>query len=191
MMKTRFPFVFLFLIVIATSSFSQQYSKVIEVPNKTSKELYSSAREWFAKTFVSANDVLQMDDLETGKLIGKGIFLLIDWTVNFNLEVIVKDGRYKYDLSNIMVTMEVDGIPLSKVDFKIYLDQKDYYRKGSDITWLKDSVIRKQNIKMNNKFVEITASMNHNILLNIEETERLIEEMFKSLEASMFKNNDW
>lgn len=190
-MKTRFLFVFLFLFVIATSSFSQQYSKVIEVPNKTSKELYSSAREWFAKTFVSANDVLQMDDLQSGKLIGKGNFLLKDWIVDFNFEVIVKEGRYKYDLSNIKVTMEVDGVPLSKVDFKTYLDQKEYYRKGSDINWLKDSVIRKQNVKMNNRFIEITASMNHKILLNIEETERMIEEMFKSLEASMFKNNDW
>ena len=44
---------------------SQSYSKVIEVPGKTADHLYSSAREWFALTFKSANNVLQMDDSES------------------------------------------------------------------------------------------------------------------------------
>lgn len=65
--------------------------------------LFSNGLTWFAYQFKSSNDVIQMKDLESGKIIGKGIFEYI----NLNGELIprhvvitltAKDGRYKYEI---------------------------------------------------------------------------------------------
>ena len=45
------------LLFLPLCSFAQQYSEVIEISNKTSDQLYSTAKEWFALTFKSSNDV--------------------------------------------------------------------------------------------------------------------------------------
>src|SRR5687768_10177439 len=50
------------------------FSEVVKIENATKDELFTRAREWFAKTFVSAQNVLQMDDRVSGKLIGKGSY---------------------------------------------------------------------------------------------------------------------
>ena len=63
----------LFILLLPVFSFAQQYSEVVEVPGKTADQLYSSAREWFAITFKSAKDVIQMEDPTNKKIIGKGL----------------------------------------------------------------------------------------------------------------------
>lgn len=62
-------FIVLFLPFISNA---QQYTEVVNANGKSSDQLYSTAREWFAESFKSANNVLQMDDPVAGKLIGKG-----------------------------------------------------------------------------------------------------------------------
>lgn len=50
------------------------YSEVIILDSTVNKsELYSRAREWFAKAFKSSKNVIQMDDKENGKIIGKAL----------------------------------------------------------------------------------------------------------------------
>lgn len=89
-------------------SVAQQYSEVIEIPNNTANQLYSSAKEWFAITFKSANNVIQLDDPIEKKIVGKGI-KEPEWVVKnisenlkvyFTLIVQFKDGRYKYDIQS-------------------------------------------------------------------------------------------
>lgn len=89
------------------------YTEVVHVDSTVTKEiLYYNAREWFAKSFKSANDVIQMDDKDAGKIIGKGSFkverlpfLVSDdignagW-INFTISVFVKPGRYKYEITD-------------------------------------------------------------------------------------------
>ena len=50
------------------------YQEVIEVSNISKDDLYTRARAWFVKGYKSANAVLQMDDRESGTIIGKGYF---------------------------------------------------------------------------------------------------------------------
>lgn len=86
-----------------------EFAEVVQADSLKKDELYSRAREWFAKTFKSADHVLQMDDREAGKLIGKG-FADLDFSTKmtvikikmyFTLTISIKDGKYRYVFSDI------------------------------------------------------------------------------------------
>ena len=86
------------------------YSEIIYLDNSSNKQdLFLRAREWFAKTFNSSNNVIQMQDKEDGILIGKGsmeVFLkALGMTsggnyFNFTISMHFKDGRYKYEITD-------------------------------------------------------------------------------------------
>ncbi|MFA9371888.1 MAG: DUF4468 domain-containing protein [Labilibaculum antarcticum] len=100
-----------FMLLCSVSAFAKEYTEVVEVPGKNADQLYSTAREWFAETFKSADDVLQMDDPVAGKLIGKGLVKVpivsgkysVATNMRFTIKVFVKDGRYKCDITNILI----------------------------------------------------------------------------------------
>jgi hypothetical protein len=76
-----------------------------EVDSVDQLELYSRAREWFARSFVSAKSVLEMDDKEAGKLIGKGFAKIPEMgkthEMYFTVSVFVKNGKYKSEFTDI------------------------------------------------------------------------------------------
>lgn len=81
------------------------YTGVVEVPGATQAQLYSRAYEWVAKNFNSAQSVIQMQDKESGKIIAKGVIKAFikkyDSGYNsFTLSLYLKDGKYKYDITN-------------------------------------------------------------------------------------------
>ena len=77
------------------------YSEIIKVDSVNSQELYLRAKIWFVHSFVSAKNVIQLDEKELGRIIGKGLFdvttSLLTKTdagyVEFTVEIQVKDGR--------------------------------------------------------------------------------------------------
>lgn len=84
--------------------------KLIDSIVGTQNDLYVKANEWMAKTFVSAKEVIQMQDKEAGKLIGKGIIetpvlnaygtnIGVDY-VHYTISIDVKEGRYRCILSD-------------------------------------------------------------------------------------------
>lgn len=81
------------------------FTEAIEIDTTNKNELYSRAREWFAHTFISANDVLQMDDKDNGKLIGKATDKMPEMGANavmhFTVSIYIKDNKYKYSFSDI------------------------------------------------------------------------------------------
>lgn len=96
-------------------SIAQEYSEIVKVPNKTANQLYTSGREWFAESFKSANNVLQMEDPISGKLIGKGsLFIMLPYnsafvtvpiklSITFTIKISVRDSTYKYDIGSIFI----------------------------------------------------------------------------------------
>src|SRR6266496_2496034 len=83
-------FVFLILSVFTFRGLSQEirfpvdtvtgeikFTEVVYVDSISKLLLYSRAREWFTKAFKSSKAVLDLDDKENGKLIGKGNFTAI------------------------------------------------------------------------------------------------------------------
>jgi hypothetical protein len=123
-------------------TFAQEYTEVVEVPGKTAGQLYSAAREWFAKSFISENNPLLMDDLISGKIIAKGSIQIsdstksVDWYPNFTIIVSFKDGRYKTEITDISITTGVSEFsPGTTKTFKEYFDKKEYYKTSGDPEW--------------------------------------------------------
>lgn len=105
---------FLLLFFLASCSSSKvtsngqpfRQTNTVEVdPATNSDELYIRARRWFVDEFKSAKDVLQVQDKQSGELIGKGTFpIALSYATSgyvfFTVSVFVKDGNYKYEFKN-------------------------------------------------------------------------------------------
>jgi len=95
-------------IPIDTTAQKISYSEVVKVDGATKDQLYTRSREWFARTFKSAKDVLQMDDRAAGKVIDKGytqgsfVMLLsaMKFDIWYTVSITGKDGRYRYEVSD-------------------------------------------------------------------------------------------
>jgi hypothetical protein len=95
----------------------EEFTSVVENPNLNKSELYSNALSWFAKTFKSSNDVIQMKDAESGKIIAKGILnsaptlmgVKGDGACWATITIICKDGKYKYEFTEIYFKYKAGG----------------------------------------------------------------------------------
>jgi len=86
------------------------YSEVVYVDSLANKEeLFSRAREWFAKAYKSSTNVIQMEDKESGKIVGKALMKVYHKTlgsnypsgyINYTISIYLKDGRYKYEVTD-------------------------------------------------------------------------------------------
>lgn len=89
-----------------------QFQEVVQVPDTPAPELYSRAQLWMAKTFVSGKDVTQLNDKENGTVLLKGNTMVhfgMGYTrIGFTLLLEIKDGRYRYTLSDFKVLSRGD-----------------------------------------------------------------------------------
>jgi Domain of unknown function (DUF4468) with TBP-like fold len=92
--------------------------QITDTLDGSKNELYVRAYEWMAKTFNSSKEVIQMQDKEAGKIIGKGILTtptgkdglgmsVGNEPVHFTISIDVRDGKYRCILSDF----SHDGIP--------------------------------------------------------------------------------
>lgn len=101
------------LVTLPVDSTNQliSYSGVIQVEGATQNDLYLRSREWFAKKLNSIRDVIQMDDREAGKVIGKvnsaGYYTILltqfPYRLTYTISITSKDGRYRYEISSIYI----------------------------------------------------------------------------------------
>jgi Domain of unknown function (DUF4468) with TBP-like fold len=96
-----------------------QYQEVVSVDSTLSKEqLYKNAKVYFMDVFTGAKDAFQYDDKKEGRIIGKGSLTVEDykrffpsvtvlrWDVNYNTEIVCRDGKYSLRIYDIVVTKE-------------------------------------------------------------------------------------
>lgn len=188
-------------------SFSQDYSEVVQVEGKNLSELYTSAREWFALTFKSANDVIQMDDPVSGKLIGKGsthvsenyisgkglmaVPIAMEWYPNFTIKVEVREGRYKCDITDITIKSTSEYLGTVETSYQSYLEMIDFYKNASDPDWLMQNPpeghkVGKSLAKATSQAYAATYKM---ILQTDENIKAIMEDLQKSMKTK--SNNDW
>lgn len=126
------------------------YSEVIKLDSTIRKaDLYSRAMEWFAKTYISSNEVIQMADREEGRIIGKAVMKVYYKSMGreypsklrYTVSIFVKQGRYKYEITDFIHETEgpceemidskkkVMGISMQR-NYNFYLSQLDEYAKG-------------------------------------------------------------
>lgn len=87
------------------------FSDVVTVENRSKDKLYDVCKFWIFKTFEHSNGTLDIEDREAGELYGKFYFkykpsvlrgggLTSEGVIWFNLRIQIKDGQYKYTISN-------------------------------------------------------------------------------------------
>jgi len=85
------------------------FNEVIQLETFKQNQLYLNSKQFFADAFKSANEVIQMDDKESGIIIGKGFvdisakMLTATFPVKmwYTIKIQSKDGRYKYEIYDI------------------------------------------------------------------------------------------
>lgn len=89
--------------------------EVVEVQGQKKDQLFESSKVWIAKSFKSANSVIQYQDQTTGTIIGKGNIQFpcegfIDCgafgkdRVNFTIQIDTKDDRARVSIYDITIT---------------------------------------------------------------------------------------
>lgn len=103
-----------------------KFNDVVYVESASKLALYSKAREWFSKNFKSAKAVLDLEDKENGKLIGKANFAVFS-TESSNENEFVKfpkmSAKKSKDLQDAMTVKKT--IEVGRIDFIIYIYVKD------------------------------------------------------------------
>ena len=84
------------------------YQGVVDVEGVAADDLYGLAKAWVAKTYRSANDVIQLDDPYAGRIIVKGNFPFSVFgapkLARHTLTIEVRDSRYRYTLTDFVVS---------------------------------------------------------------------------------------
>jgi Domain of unknown function (DUF4468) with TBP-like fold len=157
---------FLFFVGISFYSYSQDklmeilplkdgivtYSSVIPVNETPKDELYSRAKKWFASTYKSSNDVIQLDDKEKGEILGKGNFKIVYYArepiVSHTVTISVKDNRFKYVISSIAYSdKQGDKFPIEEFPKGWFGKKKLYETINSEIKALITSIEKAMNSK--------------------------------------------
>lgn len=84
------------------------FIKVVDMPNTSKDVLFGRAALWFADSYKSANNVLQLSDKDNGRLVGHANFYYstpgsykstFSGYVKYSISIFVKDNKYKVDIS--------------------------------------------------------------------------------------------
>ena len=138
-MKTLILIFVLLLSVVTTksqtfpfdsSTHKVDYQEVVHVDSLSKDELFTRSREWFALICRDSKSVIQMDDRQSGKMIGKGnskgyykmLLVEIPFRVNFTLSITCKDNRYRYEMTDFVITN--DENPTDKYSVEEILSKK-------------------------------------------------------------------
>jgi len=87
------------------------FAEVVKVQDVKKDNLYLRARNWFLKTYNVGTNVITLQDQANGELVGDAMILHSEseifnpnmcaaGKIHYTIHIWVKDGRYKYDISN-------------------------------------------------------------------------------------------
>ena len=187
----------LIVLLISTSIFSQEYSKVLTVEGVSSDRSYQLTKEWIALTYNSAQNVLQLDT--PTKLILKGKLNLptkmygmsYSWIIDHTLTIAFREDRFKMDIeigqfSNSAVPQMTFPLPnyyLQKVDKETYFiemwEDQNVSNAGPKI---REKTEKKYGDQLYSQYLEDYQNYNF-----------IIENLFTSLKSYISENNeeDW
>jgi hypothetical protein len=124
-----------------------EYQEIVNLDSTFKKDdLYRNAKLYMVDNFKSAKDVIQYDDKEQGKIIGKGTFELRDyhmlldtkdfftWHVSYSTEITCKNGKYRYKLYDITIQEYIENTShtnssLFDIDDALVKTKKGFFKK--------------------------------------------------------------
>ncbi len=139
------------------------YTEVIQQEG-TMAELYLRAKKCFVDIFKSANDVIQLDDKDTGTIVGKGFSIIyhriplnppVELQLWYTLKIQCKDGRFKYEINNIYFQYAGRTSPPSEV-----FDKSVYYKKNGEPRPAYENRKNEMTKKINELIDSIKSKMN-------------------------------
>jgi len=87
---------------------------IINLDGKSKDDIYISANGWFVDNFNSAESVIQFQDKEAGKIMGKYIFELQESTYFFRIKstisIDIKDNKARVKIYDPMVAVVGDAL---------------------------------------------------------------------------------
>jgi len=206
----------LLMLLITTITNAQEYklgektiTGVFEVKGKTKAEIFSLINKWVSVNYKSAKNVLQMNDLESGTIIIKGInetvyknLLKEMWPrakylkkyskIEFNhlIEINIKDNRFRIIFKIIDIATEDDGWLNKNLMFKCInfngindtnINEYIEYMEGRMKKWLINKKKRK-NVASSTKpmFEELSNSLINYIKFYMQSIEKSITTSKKS-----------
>jgi hypothetical protein len=93
--------ILIILMALGTSQaqVSLAFSETVQVDSVSKKDLFNRAKSWFGETYKNSKEVLQIQDIENGELLGKAIFnYSSNEYVRYTIKILIKDGKYKCEI---------------------------------------------------------------------------------------------
>ena len=96
--------------------------EVYELEGMSQKELFEKSMTWMAKAFKSAQDVIQYQDKEAGKIIGKGFMVVgylagMPYDTYFTITLETKDNKARATIEDAYIQIVTQGkISTSPID---------------------------------------------------------------------------
>ncbi len=118
------------------------YFEFVEEHTLNQGDAYDASLEWMAKNYGASKEVIQLQNKETGKIIGKGIgeywydaLQSLKVNYNYSLTITVRDNKAKFEFQTLSGENAVQKGDLYKVE-QHYLDIKNsillYYSNFGD-----------------------------------------------------------
>jgi len=146
------------------------FTEVIQVDSVDKNTLYSRSKQFFVDTFKSANDVIQLDDKESGTIIGKGFSDIYIKIVSspvaiqmwYSIKIQCKDGRYKYEIYDIIFKSYASQYAASSSSpAEPTFDRNTYYKKNAQPRDVNEKYICEMILNINKLTSTIKATMNN------------------------------
>lgn len=120
--------------------------KIVEIPDNSKDELYIKANSWFVETFNSAESVIEFQDKEAGKIMGKYIFSYAEGVYTYNVkqtvDIAIKDNKVKITISNPMFKATSGmGETYTNTSYRVLETQKGIDRARTEWNTLINSLV--------------------------------------------------
>lgn len=129
------------------------YEHVDSIPGASRIDLYNRARLWLADAFVDSKEVVQVEDKESGLLVGKGSYRfqqgIIPYRIKFSVRLDCKDQKYRAQIYDVYI---LSGTKEQQYTAEFYNEKKNW-----------DKVKNKVNERMAEIIEEIQTAMSKSI----------------------------
>ena len=163
--EVKLLFVFILVIIFCINCTQEAYLTKLEKPlspdelslkivkeiNLDKNRIFDLSLEWMAKTFVSSKAVIEYQDKNSGKIIGKGqisytlksMGLSVPIPCNFTLSIESKDNKYRMIFDNFLIgtgktpisglyEQEKDQLEIIKSKLRVLSDDLNQYLLNAD-----------------------------------------------------------
>lgn len=108
------------------------FTSIEQVDGVKAEMIYSAAKMAIADIFVSAKDVIQVDDKDNNMFVAKGVSVDGNASWDYTIKIQARDGRYKIDMYDCqyLATIPMNNIPDTKYGAEKLTDKNCLDKKG-------------------------------------------------------------